>query len=1041
MRKGLLRSAFRKSYAWLGEAALLALLLLGAWSYFASVTQNTHAAVQQQIAQRQETSIKEFESWMDARIAQTQAWARREDVRRLTRELLAQPVGDLKRVAAASQMAALRANFALVQGREGTQGFFIVSPEGRNLGTLFDDNLGATNAVWQEPEFVRQMRLQGGALSPFIQSDVPLQNAGAVLDDKPVTMFVGVPIYLDGAEPAAYFLLRLPTVGLLAEQGRARLGQGGISFLVDRFGRLHADRAWNNIDLARAGLESEAFRGRRYLFARDPGRNLLALNSDEPVAGPRGSLPLTYAVRRLQLGDGATLQPYRDHRGIQVVGSWTWDNKLGLGVVTELPSAEAFAPITQARQNVLVAAVVLAALLVIVLLVRLNRSAKQLRLALVNAEAAGRAKGAFLANMSHEIRTPLNAVLGIAHLLSTTPLVPTQREYINIISNSGQTLLGILNDILDYSKVEAGKLDLLNAPFPLHDTIDTLASIMSINAAPKDLELVIGVDPDVPTQLIGDSHRLLQILINLTGNAIKFTPNGDVILRVSLARREGDRVVVRFEVNDSGVGIPPEKQKQLFAPFTQADARVARSFGGTGLGLAICKRLVDLMHGEIGLRSVEGEGSQFWFEVPLGEAAPLERVHKPPADIRHALVVDDNPMAREFVTKSLDRLGWDAQEMSSGAAAVAELGNRHRRQVDGFDVVLIDWKMPGMDGLATSKAIRAIEGLVQPPIVVMVTAFGREQVLRSPDAELVDAVISKPATPSKIFDAVMEAQTKRHRGVQMPRIAYAPARVVNRLKGLRILLVEDNYINQQVARGLLAAEGALISVVDHGQAAINAMARNAGAFDLVLMDVQMPVMDGIEATRRLRRDLGITMPIVAMSAGVTQEERDLCADAGMSGFIAKPLEPQVVVQTIRSLELRPGGEAEARGAAESAAPPVLPEVEGIDVQALFRALNDNHAAVMRLLERLEHECTKVVADLDRALSGDDHAEFSAVIHGFKGVAANLRAREVASLAEHLETALRDRQLDELSRLYPAFREEVLGLCERLQRALHAPSMA
>ncbi len=1032
-RSRLFDSALRKPWTWAREAALLGLFCAGAAAYLYSVEAETRTQLHKDLAAHQVASVKQFEGWMDERIAQTLAWARRDDVRALVKELVRLKDSDPAVLRGLPLQAAFRAQFAPIQGRQGTHGYFIVSPEGRNLGTLIDDNLGLPNLTWQEPEFVRQMRLRGSALSPFMSSDVPLANVGAVLDDKPMTMFVGVPVYLDETEPSAYFLLRLPTVGLLAEQGRARFEQSGISSLIDQFGRLHADRAWINLDLEHVGLHSELFRGRRYLFARDPGHNVMTYPHDGRKVD-RAALPLTRSAKALQQGDGSTLEPYRDHRGVPVVGSWTWSEKLGLGVVTEVPASEAFAPVIAARQNVLLAAVLLALGTVALLVFRLHSSRALLRQAVAQAEAANASKGVFLANMSHEIRTPLNAVLGIAHLLSTTSLVPTQREYLNIISSSGQTLLSILNDILDYSKVEAGRLELLRADFSLHDMIDTLASIMSINAAPKDLELVIGVDPDVPAQLVGDSHRLLQVLINLTGNAIKFTRQGDVVLRVSLARRTGQQVHVRFEVVDSGVGIPLAKQGQLFAPFMQADARVARSFGGTGLGLAICKRLVDLMQGEIGLESEEGKGSKFWFVVPLdavreGTPAP----HPLAAKLQRAMVVDDNAMAREFVMRSLERLGWQARGAESGPEAIRALGERLRPQGENVDAVLVDWKMPGMDGLETAQAVRSLNGLGDVPIVVMVSAFARDQLLASPHAELADAVISKPATPSKILDAVLEAQAKRHRGsAQVLRAVYAPPRVVNRLKGLRILLVEDNYINQQVARGVLAAEGAVVSAVDHGEAALAALARDPTAFDLVLMDVQMPVMDGIEATQRLRGDLRFTRPIVAMSAGVTQEERQRCTDAGMNGFIAKPLEPQVVVQTIRALELRlpvePGPRAEP--AVEGGA---LLEVPGMDVEELLDALNGNQAAVGRLLERLEVECGKAVADLDRSLAAGDHVEFAAMVHGFKGVAANMRARGVAQQAEGLEAALRAKDLAALNGLYPSFRADVLALQQALNR--------
>ncbi|HZE92828.1 MAG TPA: response regulator [Rhizobacter sp.] len=1011
------------------------LLVAGTWGHLAWVERSNLERLRAQMADRQASSVREFEGWMDQRIRQTQSWANRPDARDLTRALLTLNHPTPDQLANHPLQVAFRQQFAVAQGREGLQGYFIVSLQGLSLGSMGNDNIGTPNLLWKEPEFIQAMRLQGAALSPLMTSDVDLQNVGVSLEGKPVTMFVGVPIYLDSYQPAAYFVIRIPTVGLLGLQGRARFRESGISYLVDNFGRLHADRSWLNLDLERYGLGSEAFRGRPYLFARDPGKNLLEQPGHN---GERSQLPLTHSAEALRHGDGASLTPYRDHRGVLVVGSWTWSTKLGLGVITEISAGEAFAPLALARQRVLIAAVVLALSVVLVLLLNLQRSSSRLKAAVIKAESASRAKGVFLANMSHEIRTPLNAVLGIAHLLDGTELQASQREYLQMISASGQALLRILNDILDYSKVEAGKLDLVQAEFALNDIIDTLASIMAVNAAPKDLELVIGIEPAVPSHLSGDSHRLLQVLINLVGNAIKFTLEGEVVLNVSVASRENDTAQLRFEVRDSGVGISAEKQQQLFAPFVQADAHIARSFGGTGLGLAICKRLVELMQGQIGVHSVPGKGSTFWFTLPL------HVVHKEadttatfsPLSPGCALVIDDNDVAREFVAKSLGCMGWKTHEASSGLSAVAELRERGNAKTENFDVVLVDWKMPDMDGLQTSKAIREIAGLTQPPIVIMVTAFSRDQVLQSADAQLVDAVITKPATTSKIFDAVMEARATRSGAAALQtRTPYAPARPVNRLKGLRILLVEDNYINQQVARGVLAAEGSLVRTVDNGALAVDALARNPAAFDLVLMDVQMPVMDGIEATRRLRNDLHLTLPILAMSAGVTQEERQLCQLVGMNDFISKPLEPQVVVQTIRKLNVTP--RLDPMEAVLNAAKPATPanaHIEGVDLDALMTAMNGDKAVVDRLLARLEMECGKAMAELEHAIAADDFATMATLMHGFRGGAANMRAEGVVRQAEMLEEALRQDDGEAIRRQFPLFRNAVLALQSALRVA-------
>jgi signal transduction histidine kinase/DNA-binding response OmpR family regulator len=1013
---------------------VLALVLVaGTWVHLEWVQRSNLQRLQVQMANRQASSVKEFEDWMDQRIRQTQSWSTRPDVRELTKALLALERPTPEQLANHPLQVAFRQKFAVAQGRQGLQGYFIISPQGISLGSLGNDNIGSPNLLWKEPEFVQAMRLQDAALSPFMTSDVDLQNIGVLLEGKSVTMFIGVPIYLDSGEPAAYFTIRVPVVGLLGLQGRARFRETGISYMVDNFGRLHADRAWLNLDLAHYGLGSEIFRGRPYLFARDPGENLLVNPGHK---GERSEFHLTRSAEGLRHGDGSLLVPYRDHRGVPVVGSWTWSSKLGLGVITEISAREAFAPVALARQHVLIGAMLLAAGAVLLLLFNLHRSSQRLKAALAKAESASRAKGAFLANMSHEIRTPLNAVLGIAHLLGGTELKPSQREYLQMISSSGQALLRILNDILDYSKVEAGKLDLVQAEFALNDIIDTLASIMAVNAAPKDLELVIGIEPSVPPHLSGDSHRLLQILVNLIGNAIKFTQEGEVVLTVSVVSRDNGLAKLRFEVQDTGVGIAPDKRAQLFAPFMQADAHIARSFGGTGLGLAICKRLVGLMQGEIGVDSVEGKGSTFWFTVPL------KVVHKAPDASStflpllrgSALVVDDNDVARDFVAKSLGRMGWKAHEASSGLMAVSELRDRFQAKGESFDVVLVDWKMPGMDGLQTSKAMRAIEGLSQPPIVIMVTAFSRDQVLQSVDSQLVDAVITKPATTSKIFDAVMEARAKRSGATAIqPRAPYAPARPVNRLKGLRILLVEDNYINQQVARGVLAAEGSLISTVDNGALALEVLTRDPTAFDLVLMDVQMPVMDGIEATRRLRQDLKLALPILAMSAGVTPEERQLCESVGMNDFISKPLEPQVVVQTIRKLNVKPRLDP-VEAVQEHETKPALPAIDGIDLDDLVATMNGDEAVVDKLLGRLEEECGKAMAELEHAIARNDLAAAAVGLHGFKGGAANMRANGVAREAEALEEALRHGDTEAIRRQFPLFRQAVLALQAALKNA-------
>ncbi|MES1164070.1 MAG: ATP-binding protein, partial [Rhizobacter sp.] len=555
-----------------------------------------------------------------------------------------------------------------------------------------------------------KMRARGAAVSPLMTSDVMLQNVGVSLDDKPVTLFVGVPIVRNGREPVAYFTIRIPPISLLALQGQARVGVGGISYLVSRDGRLHADRSWLNLDLDAYGLNTEPFRGRRYLFARDPGENLLLAPGGPP---DRSRLPLTRSAQGVQSGDGSSFEPYRDHRGVEVVGTWAWDATLGLGVITEMPAAEAYAPIAAARHHVLLATVVLALVAVFALLVGLLRSSRQVNAALHSAELANRAKGAFLANMSHEIRTPMNAIIGLTHLMARDAHDPQQRDRLGKVGGAAQHLLQVINDVLDLSKIEAGKLTLEQNDFVLDTLLTRSFELVSERARDKGLELVLDTG-HLPGRLRGDATRLSQMLINLLSNAVKFTERGWVRLRGEVLSFEGQRLQIRFAVQDTGHGIAPDRQKELFTAFEQAESGATRRLGGTGLGLALTRQFARAMGGEAGVESEPGNGSTFWFTAWLEQGRAVTEPQSPVAmkGLR-ALLVDDLPEALAAVHDRLVSLGLHADALDRADAAIDQV----RTEVAAgrpYEVVLIDWCMEPIDGIETMRRLRQLLGSATP---------------------------------------------------------------------------------------------------------------------------------------------------------------------------------------------------------------------------------------------------------------------------------------------------------------------------------------